>query len=34
MQKAFQDTSINCKETPLSTLDGCEIADSYEKGNQ
>ena len=34
MQKALNDSGINCKETPISTLDGCEIADSYEKGNQ
>ena len=34
MQKALKDAGINCTETPLSTLDGCEIADSYEKGNQ
>jgi serine O-acetyltransferase len=34
MQKALNDAGINCKETPISTLDGCEIADSYEKGNQ
>ena len=34
MQKALNDAGINCTETPISTLDGCEIADSYEKGNQ
>jgi serine O-acetyltransferase len=34
MQKALNNAGINCTETPLSTLDGCEIADSYEKGNQ
>jgi serine O-acetyltransferase len=34
MQKALNDSGINCKETPISTLDGCEIADSYEKSDQ
>lgn len=34
MQKALNDAGINCTETPISTLDGCEIADSYEEGNQ
>jgi serine O-acetyltransferase len=34
LQKALNDAGISCTETPLSTLDGCEIADSYEKGNQ
>jgi serine O-acetyltransferase len=34
MQKALHDAGINCKETPISTLDGCEIADGYEKGNR
>ena len=34
MQKALNDAGINCKETPISTLDGYEIADSYEKDHQ
>ncbi|MGR8997513.1 MAG: serine O-acetyltransferase [Gammaproteobacteria bacterium] len=34
MQKALNDAGITCIETPISTLDGCEIADSYDKGNQ
>jgi serine O-acetyltransferase len=34
MKKALNDAGINCKETPLSTLDGCEITDNYENGNQ
>ena len=33
MQKALNDAGINCTETPITTLDGCEIADSYEKDN-
>ena len=34
MQKALKDAGINCTKTPISTLDGCEIADSYEKSDQ
>ncbi len=34
MQKALNDAGINCKEPPISTLDGYEIADSYEKDHQ
>ena len=34
MQKALKDAGINYTETPISTLDGCEIADSYEKDDQ
>lgn len=33
MQKALNVAGINCIETPISTLDGCEIADSYEKND-
>jgi serine O-acetyltransferase len=33
MQKALKDAGINYTETPISTLDGCEIADSYDKSN-
>jgi serine O-acetyltransferase len=33
MQKALNVAGINCIETPISTLDGCEIADSYEKNH-
>ncbi|MDO9107011.1 MAG: serine O-acetyltransferase [Methylovulum sp.] len=29
MQKALNDAGIKCKETPICTLDGCEINDSY-----
>ena len=31
MQKALNEAGIKCTETPLSTLDGCEINDNYEK---
>lgn len=34
LQKTLNDAGINCTETPLSHLDGCEIADSYEQGDQ
>ena len=34
LQKALNDAGINCTESHLSTLDGCEIADSYEKNHQ
>lgn len=34
MQKAISDAGIVCKETPLCTLDGCEIEDSYTKANE
>ena len=34
LQKALNDAGINCTESQLSTLDGCEIADSYEKNHQ
>jgi serine O-acetyltransferase len=34
MQKALNDAGINCSETPLGTLNGCEIADSYVKGEK
>ncbi|MFZ9609850.1 MAG: serine O-acetyltransferase [Methylococcales bacterium] len=33
MQKALNVAGINCTETPISNLDGCEIADSYEKNH-
>ncbi|MDD5276371.1 MAG: serine O-acetyltransferase [Methylovulum sp.] len=29
MQHALNNAGINCQETPLGTLDGCEIKDSY-----
>ncbi len=31
MKHALNQAGINCTETPISRLDGCEIADSYEK---
>ncbi|MGZ8190686.1 MAG: serine O-acetyltransferase [Methylococcaceae bacterium] len=31
MQKAINEAGIVCNETPLGTLDGCEIEDSYAK---
>jgi serine O-acetyltransferase len=34
MQKALNDAGIKCSETPLGTLNGCEIADSYVKGEK
>jgi serine O-acetyltransferase len=30
MNHALNEAGINCTETPISTLDGCEIADGYE----
>ncbi len=33
MQKVLNVAGFNCIETPISTLDGCEIADSYEKNH-
>ncbi len=34
MQKALDDEGINCAKTPICTLDGCEIEDSYAKKRQ
>ena len=34
MQKALNEAGINYMETPISALDGCEIADSYQEDNQ
>ncbi|MDP2902456.1 MAG: serine O-acetyltransferase [Methylovulum sp.] len=31
MQKAINDAGIKCQETPICTLDGCEIGDSYKE---
>ncbi len=31
MQKALNDAGIKCQETPICTLAGCEISDSYKK---
>jgi serine O-acetyltransferase len=33
LKKVLNDAGINCKEPPVPNLDGCEIADSYEKDN-
>ena len=34
MQKALNEAGINCTETLMSTLDGCEITDNYENSNK
>lgn len=34
MQKALNDAGISCSETPLCTLNGCEIADSFVKSEK
>jgi serine O-acetyltransferase len=34
MKKALKDAGINCSETPLGTLNGCEIADTYVNGEK
>lgn len=34
MQHALNEAGINCKETPLGTLKGCEINDSYIKSKK
>ncbi|WP_031437995.1 serine O-acetyltransferase [Methylobacter tundripaludum] len=34
LQKALNDAGIKYTESPISTLDGCEIEDGYEKGER